>query len=299
MYEIARQEEKIARENHERTLTISSVDANDSTTRMSAAMDADGYSVVSCRSGSPSLKAPPHKPKDGTRVNLFTESFLNAGEDEQSNMMGYALDPSARQPTKKAFLGEGTPSVTAASSTSTAASPARVSIYTNKRAAMASPAKSGPERQPSKGFRVGSTKSSTSIERKNEFDRTLEEVERSREDEEAVRSARMAPLEKLVDNKERRSDAKEVARATRIGKLGDRFYKAAREKVDKERAPDRGVQSRGGEEEEEEIDFADGDTGGIYSREHGEDDESYSYHESEASVWRRSEWPFSPCSGSR
>ena len=147
---------------------------------------------------------------------------------------------------------------------------------------MASPAKSGPE-QPSEGSRSQSTKTSSSAERKNDFDRTLEEVEGSRKDEEAMRRARMAPLEKMVDNKERRSDAKEAAKAKRIRELGDQFYRAAREKVDKELALERVVQAQSGEEEEGEIHFEDGDTSGIYSRGHGEDDESYSYHESEAS----------------
>jgi hypothetical protein len=95
----------------------------------------------------------------------------------------------------------------------------------------------------------------------------------------------MAPLEQMVDNEERRSDAKEAARAIQIKELGDRFYKAAREKVDKECALERDVQqARSGEEEEEEIDFEDGNTGGIYSREHEEEDDSYSFHESEAST---------------
>jgi hypothetical protein len=87
----------------------------------------------------------------------------------------------------------------------------------------------------------------------------------------------------MVDNEERRSDAKEAARAIRIKELGDLFYKSARAKVDKEHALERDVQqARGGEEEEEETDVEDVDLGCIYSREH-EEDNSYSFHESEAS----------------
>jgi hypothetical protein len=154
---------------------------------MNALTDAEGYTIIGRRGGSPPLKATPvHTPKDGPRINLFTESFLKAGEDEQRNLVGYSLDPSARQPTKKAFLGEGTPSVTAASSTSTAASPARVSIYTNKRAALASPAKFGPKQQTPEGYHGGITNTSSSAERKSKFDQTLEEVERSRKEDEAA-----------------------------------------------------------------------------------------------------------------
>ncbi len=182
MCEIARQEESSARQNHERTLAKALVKTNKSTTTMSAIMDAEGYTVINRRSGPPTLKATPAStPRDGPCVNLFTEDFLNAGEDRQGDLMGYSFDPSICQPTKKAFRGEGTPLVTAASSTSTAASPASVSIYTNKRAALASPAKFGTEQQPLEGNHSGIAKISSSAERKSEFDRTLEELERSRE----------------------------------------------------------------------------------------------------------------------
>jgi hypothetical protein len=64
------------------------------------------------------------------------EEFLNAGGEE--DLKDYSLNPTTRQPMKKALCGEKTSLVTAALSTTTAVSPARVSIYTNKRAAIAS-----------------------------------------------------------------------------------------------------------------------------------------------------------------
>jgi hypothetical protein len=68
--------------------------------------------------------------------------------------------------------------------------------------------------------------------------------------------------------------------------LGDLFYKAARDKVDKECALERDVQqARGGEEEEEDTDFEDSNPGGIYSREHEQEDDSYSFQDSEASYY--------------
>ncbi len=97
MYEIAWQEESSARQNHERTLAKSHVKTNESTTTMSGITDAEGYTVINRQSGPPTLKATPAStPKDGPRVNLFTEDFLNAGEDEQSKLMGYSLDTSTR-----------------------------------------------------------------------------------------------------------------------------------------------------------------------------------------------------------
>jgi hypothetical protein len=65
--------------------------------------------------------------------------------------------------------------VTAALSTTTAISPARVSIYTNKRAALASPAKFGTEQQNVKGDHRVAPKISPSAEHKQEFNQTMEE----------------------------------------------------------------------------------------------------------------------------
>jgi hypothetical protein len=54
----------------------------------------------------------------------------------------YIRNPMSRQPSKKAYQGVNAAStVTAAFSTSSAASPTQISIYTNKRNALASPAK--------------------------------------------------------------------------------------------------------------------------------------------------------------
>ncbi len=53
----------------------------------------------------------------------------------------YVNDPSSCQPTKKALCGVQILLVTAARSTSTIASPKKISMYTNKRAAISSSAK--------------------------------------------------------------------------------------------------------------------------------------------------------------
>jgi hypothetical protein len=137
------------------------------------------------------------------------EEFLNAGEDD---LKEYSLDPSTRQPTKKAFHSKETSLVTAALSTTSKVSPARVSIYTRKRAALASPAKFGTERQKDKGNHPFASKISPSTVCKQEFDQTMEEMERSREEDKATRKAKMAPLEQLVNKEEQESSAKEAAR---------------------------------------------------------------------------------------
>ncbi len=120
------------------------------------------------------------------RVNLFTEEFLKAGEDD---LKGYSLDPSSRQPTKKAFRGDESSLVTAAISTTSAGSPARASMYTKKRVALASPAKFYGTEQPA------APKILPSAVRKQEVARTMEEMKLSMEEYKAMQKVKMAPLE--------------------------------------------------------------------------------------------------------
>ncbi len=61
----------------------------------------------------------------------------------QGDLDAYISNPALHQPTKKAFRGGQASLVIAALSTSTSAFPARISIYTNKRLALTSPAKGG------------------------------------------------------------------------------------------------------------------------------------------------------------
>jgi hypothetical protein len=60
---------------------------------------------------------------------------------DQGDLDANISDSALHQPIKKAFRGGQALLVTAALSTSASASPARISIYTNKRSALASPAK--------------------------------------------------------------------------------------------------------------------------------------------------------------
>ncbi len=225
LYEIARQEERAARQLHGKALATTLVELSESKTTMILITDAEGFFIVDRQSSSPFLKANPvPTPGDRPQVNLFTEEFLNAREDD---LKEYSLDPSTCQPTKKAFCSKETSLVTAALSTTSVVSPAQVSIYTNKRAALASPAKFGTERQKDEGNHPFASKISPSAVRKQEFDRTMEEMEHSREEDKATRKAKMAPLEQLINKEEQESSTKEAARLAQIKMKGEHYDEIA------------------------------------------------------------------------
>jgi hypothetical protein len=76
LYKIARQEERAARQHHEKTLASTSIKINEPKTTMSSIKDAEGFTTVNRRSNSPSLianSAP--TTRDGLQVNLFMEEF--------------------------------------------------------------------------------------------------------------------------------------------------------------------------------------------------------------------------------
>ena len=140
------------------------------------------------------------------RVNLFTEDFLKAGEDD---LKEYSRDPSSRQPTKKAFHGDESTLVTAAVSTTSAKSPALTNAYKKKRVALASPAKFGTGK-------LAAPKILLSKVRKQEVVRTMEEMELSMEEYKIMQKVKMAPLVQVVHKEEQESLTKEAARLVRI-----------------------------------------------------------------------------------
>ncbi len=72
LYKLARQEERAARQSHEKALASSPIKTNESKTTMSTIMDAEGFFIVNCQSSSPSLRAnPAPTPRD---VLQFTSS---------------------------------------------------------------------------------------------------------------------------------------------------------------------------------------------------------------------------------
>ncbi len=199
-----------------------------------------------------------------------------AGEDD---LKEYSLDPSSRQPTKKAFCGNKSSLVTAAVSTTSASSPARASMYTKKRVALASPAKFGTEKQKQKneGGHPVASKILPSAVRKQEGVQAMEEMVRSMEEYKAAQKPKMAPLEQVVNKEEQESLAKEAARLLRLKAIGEHYAGIARAKVARDH------QAKGDEEEEDTTDGESLDPGGIYSRQSNKGDGSFSYHESEAS----------------
>jgi hypothetical protein len=57
LYEIARQEERVAKQHHKKTLTSTPIKINKPKTMMSLIKDAEGFTIVNRQSNSPSLKA--------------------------------------------------------------------------------------------------------------------------------------------------------------------------------------------------------------------------------------------------
>jgi hypothetical protein len=210
LYEIARQEERTVLQQHEMALATSHAALSKIKPMMSVKKDAEGFSTVNHWSSSPLLMANHAPPPGGkVRVNLFTEEFLKAGEDD---LKDYSLNPSSRQPTKKAFRGDETSLVTAALSTTTSNSPARASIYTKKRVALASPAKFGNDQKKDNVGHPVTSKVLPSAVHKQKATRTMEDMERSMEEYKATQKVKLAPLEQLVNEEEQESLAKEAAR---------------------------------------------------------------------------------------
>jgi len=207
LYEIARQGERAVLQLLEKAPTNNQADLGRSKTTMSLIMDAEGFFSVTRPSKSPPLTGNTAKAQGGkVRVSLFTEDFQKAGEDD---LKEYSLDPSSHQPTKKAFCGKESSLVTTAVSTTSARSPARASMYTKKRVALASPAKFGTGK-------LAAPMVLPSEVRKQEVVRTMEDIELSMEEYKARQKVKMAPLERVVNEKEQESLAKEAARFVQI-----------------------------------------------------------------------------------
>ncbi len=86
-----------------------------------------------------------------------------------------------------------------------------MSIYTKKRAALASPAKFGLGKNKDKDDHFEASQIPSSAKCKQEFDRTMDENERLWDEDNAAWTARLSPLDCLVDEVERESAATEAA----------------------------------------------------------------------------------------
>jgi hypothetical protein len=145
----------------------------------------------------------------------------------QEDLNAYISNPALRQPAKKAFHGGQALLVTAAFLTSTSASPARISIYTNKRSALASPAKGGVsssrnvENAPQRSLeapleQVTKDRESTYCAKKLAFDHSLDEQELLRETKEESRRLLMAPHDRFIDKETQMDTMQENAHASRM-----------------------------------------------------------------------------------
>jgi hypothetical protein len=205
---------RLQKQLHDMALITTALGAN-GLVPMSNVTDAEGFKIVNHCSSSPSGSPPKSNILPAIKGqlqqggNLFTDNFLCDGG--KWDLADYTLDPSSRQPTKKAFHGEESTLVTAAVSTTTATSLARVSIYTKKQAALASPAKFGLGKNKDKDDHFEASQIPSSAERKQEFDRTMDENKRLRDEGNAARKARLSSLDCLVDEVERESAGTEAA----------------------------------------------------------------------------------------
>ena len=276
LYKIARQDKRAVMQLLEKAPAITHENLGGSKTTMSLVTDSEGFFTVNRRNRSPLLTGNTDPAPGGkVRVNLFTEDFQKAGEDD---LKEYSRDPSSRQPTKKAFPGDESSLVTAAVSTTSARSPARANTYTKKRVALASPAKFGTGK-------LAAPMILPSEVLKQEVVRTMEEMEHSMEEYKIMQKVKMAPFERMVNKEEQESLAKEAARLVRIKGKEEHYAGIAREKVLRELTEQIGHrQATGDNEDDDNTDEGGLDPGGIYSRQSNEDDGSFSYHDSEAST---------------
>ncbi len=170
LYKLARTKEKEATRifNKEPLPNSLSIDtkAKETATTMSSIMDSDGFTTVSHPGGSSTSSPPKLHPQSrsptrqgnegGSRRNPFDDKFLttfllilsrgitskHTPTGIESDLKAYVNDPDSCQPTKKALCKDQSLLVTAAqSSSSSSASPAQISMYTKKRAALSSPTK--------------------------------------------------------------------------------------------------------------------------------------------------------------
>jgi hypothetical protein len=175
--------------------------------------------------------------------NVFNTSlspFFVSPYGIELDLDAYVNDPASRQPTKKALSEDQTLLVTAAWSTSTSASPTRVSLYSNKRTAMSSPAKGGMappkfipppcgnNRQPV--FPLQKFRVPPSVNCKKVFNASLGMQEIQWEADDATWRMQMGPFDKIMAAEEKADAAKEHSCLLRIKLLREKFEHAARQK---------------------------------------------------------------------
>ncbi len=218
-------------------------------------------------------------------LSLAPPSLFPPISGDGCNLDAYICDPSSRQPTKKSFRGFHASLVTAALLTSSSASPARISIYTNKRSALASPAKGGTSLHKCVGMISPAPIEEVFKEAEHDysdFDRSLDEQELLRESDRVARRLLMKPIDLLFSKEEKVHATKENARASRIALRQEHFKNAAGKKINHSRAtssyvdlPTASTHSHDNSDDEEL------DNECIYGKEYDDTNEDFSYHSSD------------------
>jgi len=131
-------------------------------------------------------------------------------------------------------------------------------MNTKKREALASPAKFGTEKP-------AAPKILPSAVRKQEVDRSMEEMELSMEEYKTMQTVKMAPLEQMVNEEEQESLAKEAARLVRSKVKEEHYARIAQAKVASEFLTENvgHHQATGANEDDGTTDEEDSESGGI------------------------------------
>jgi hypothetical protein len=166
---------------------------------------------------------------------LVLLSLIPPPVGDGSNLDAYIRYSALRQPTKKFLCSTNASSlVTAAFSTSSFASPTRISMYTNKRTALASPAIGGapiPKDVETMSHKsLGAPMEETRKEKESPyatFDRSFDEQDLLRESKKVAWRLLMDPIEKIIDEEKNANAAKASTQASHIERHWEQFENAA------------------------------------------------------------------------
>ena len=152
-------------------------------------------------------------------------------------------------------------------------------MYTNKRTALASPAKGGApipkDVETMSRKSLGAPMEETRKETESPyaaFDRSLDEQDLLRESKKVARRLLIDPIDKFIDEEENVNTPKASTQASCIERRQEKFKNAAQKKTGLSGATCTSV---------EVFDTEDAENDGIYRREYDNDDEDFSYHSSD------------------
>jgi hypothetical protein len=212
----------------------------------------------------------------------------------QGDLDAYISNPALCQPTKKAFRRSQALLVTAALFDSTSAPPpARISIDTNKRSALASAEKGGVyisgnvENAPQNSLKVPleqvtKDRKSTYCAKKMVFGHSSDEQELLQETKEESCRLLMAPLDRFMDKETQADTAQENACASHMKIQGEQFKNTARQNCNLPGVnyTDKGSETTSNHSNNDANDDR-VDNNGIYGGKNDDDDSNFTYHSSD------------------